>query len=225
MVAEFCPIVYNYSTDLAIDNNILNNYKIIVHRLKLSSKNTIKVVTKEKEFYTSEFKNYCYWSDRVQDATGAKQKQITSIMRMKSLMQFETKEVYAKNLFDQIEDKCLIFCNTQAQADKICINSIHSNNPDGDEILEELKQGIINKASCVLQISEGINIPELRACVIMHAYGNERKTSQRIGRLLRLNPIETAIIHILCYKDTVDEKWVDEALKDLDQSKIKYFDI
>jgi superfamily II DNA or RNA helicase len=87
------------------------------------------------------------------------------------------------------------------------------------------KQGVIDKLSCVLQLSEGVNIPELRSGIIMHAYGNERKSSQRIGRLLRLNPGETAIVHILCYKDTVDEKWVTEALKDFDQKKIKYFDV
>jgi hypothetical protein len=34
-----------------------------------------------------------------------------------------------------------------------------------------------------------------------------------------------AIIHILCYKDTVDERWINEALKDLDQTKIKYIDV
>jgi flagellar biosynthesis chaperone FliJ len=54
----------------------------------------------------------------------------------------------------------------------------------------------------------------------MHAYGNERKTSQRIGRLLRLNPTETAICHILCYQNTVDEKWVDSALSGFDSTKI-----
>jgi len=54
----------------------------------------------------------------------------------------------------------------------------------------------------------------------MHAYGNERKSSQRIGRLLRLNPDEKAIVHILCYKNTVDERWVKEALEDFDQNKI-----
>jgi hypothetical protein len=59
----------------------------------------------------------------------------------------------------------------------------------------------------------------------MHAYGNERKSNQRIGRLLRLNPDDTAIIHILCYKGTVDEKWVNEALKDLDSSKITFHDV
>ena len=76
-----------------------------------------------------------------------------------------------------------------------------------------------------MQLNEGVNIPELRSGIIMHSYGNERKTAQRIGRLLRLNPDETAIIHILCYKNTIDEKWIDESLKDLDQTKIKYFNV
>jgi superfamily II DNA or RNA helicase len=41
------------------------------------------------------------------------------------------------------------------------------------------------------------------------------KSAQRLGRLLRLNPDEKAIIHILCYEDTVDEAWVNQALREL----------
>jgi superfamily II DNA or RNA helicase len=59
----------------------------------------------------------------------------------------------------------------------------------------------------------------------MHAFGNERKSNQRIGRMLRLNPNEIAIVHILCYADTKDEDWVEEALKDLDPTKITYHTI
>jgi len=57
----------------------------------------------------------------------------------------------------------------------------------------------------------------------MHAYGNEKKAAQRLGRLLRLNPDETATIHILCYEHTVDEEWVRTALEQYDQSKITYY--
>jgi hypothetical protein len=57
----------------------------------------------------------------------------------------------------------------------------------------------------------------------MHAYGNERKSAQRIGRLLRLNPSETASCHILCYKNTQDVKWVNSALSTFNQEKIKYY--
>lgn len=225
MVSQFCPIKFTYITDDAVEDDILNDYRIIVHRMSLSNSNTIRVNLKDKEFYTSEVKNYNYWTQRVYDANGAKQRQIASIMRMRALMDFKTKENYAKTLLNDIDEKCILFCNTQDQADRVCIHSVHSKNPDADENLQNFKEGTIEKLSCVLQLNEGVNIPELRAGIIMHAYGNERKSNQRIGRLLRLNPTETATVHILCYKDTIDEKWVEEALKDLDNAKIKYFDV
>jgi superfamily II DNA or RNA helicase len=144
---------------------------------------------------------------------------------MRALMDFKTKENYAKKLLEDIDEKCILFCNTQDQADRTCVHSVHSNNPESEENLQNFKEGVIYKLSCVMQLNEGVNIPDLSAGIIMHAYGNERKSNQRIGRLLRLNPDDTSTVHILCYKNTIDEKWVDEALKDLDQSKIKYFDV
>ena len=57
----------------------------------------------------------------------------------------------------------------------------------------------------------------------MHAYGNERKSAQRIGRLLRLNPDDMAVCHILCYQHTIDEVWVSKSLSSFHQDKIKYY--
>ena len=225
MVMKYCPIVYTYTTDVAVDDAILNDYKIFVHRLSMSVRANIQVKLKDKNFYTSEKKNYDYWTGRLMEAASKKQEQIASVMRMKAMMEYRTKEEYAKSLLFEIDDKCIVFCNTQDQADRMCKYSYHSGNPDSEFNLQEFKDGNITELSCVLQLNEGVNIPDLKAGIILHAYGNERKSSQRIGRLLRLNPNETSIIHILCYKESVDEKWVNEALKDLDQSKIKYFDI
>jgi superfamily II DNA or RNA helicase len=225
MVDHFCPIMFKYITDEAVEDDILNDYRIIVHKMSLSPSNNISIRTRNNHFLTSETKNYGYWTQRIIDATTKKQEQIASIMRMKALMGFKTKEEYARQLLEDIEDKCIVFCNTQEQADYMCRHSYHSTNPESEANLQMFKDGKIEKLSCVLQLNEGVNIPELRAGVIMHAYGNERKSSQRIGRLLRLNPTETAMVHILCYKNTVDERWVGEALKDFDQSKIKYFDV
>jgi superfamily II DNA or RNA helicase len=227
MVSQYCPIKYKYITDDAVSDDILNDYRIIVHKMPLSNVNSIPVKMKSNgmEFYTSERKSYDYWTKRIGQAISKKQEQIASVMRMRVLMDFKTKESYVKKLLSDIEDKCIIFCNTQDQADRISKYSYHSNNLDSEDNLERFKDGKISELSCVLQLNEGINIPNLRAGIIMHAYGNERKSSQRIGRLLRLNPTETAYIHILCYKDSVDERWVTEALKDLDPKKIKYFDV
>jgi superfamily II DNA or RNA helicase len=222
MVSTFCPMVYTYVVDEAVEDNILNDYRIIVHKLQLNTKNILPVVTKKKTFYTSEINNYKYWSGRIEMAKTPKQIQLARIMRMKAMMEYSSKEVYAKKLLSSIQSKCIIFANTQKQAEKLCTYSYHSNNPDSEENLKLFEEGKINKLSCVLQLSEGVNIPNLRQGIIMHAYGNERKSSQRIGRLLRLNPDETAIVHILCYVDTVDETWVKEALEGYAQDKIEW---
>ena len=72
--------------------------------------------------------------------------------------------------------------------------------------MAKFNTGEIQRLACVAQLSEGINIASLRIGIIWHAFGNERKAAQRIGRLLRLNPTETATVHLLMYQDTVDEQ-------------------
>lgn len=218
LVNEFCPVVFTFKADDAVENGILNDYQIIVHELDLNRSKNYLVTMKGKSFNTSEYDNYIYWSRRLDVGSG--NTHMLRVMRMKAMMEYPSKERYAKLLLDSINSKCILFANTQAQADRLCEHSYHSNNPNSEENLQMFKNGEINKLSTVLQLNEGVNIPNLKQGIIMHAYGNERKASQRIGRLLRLNPDDKAIVHILCYMGTVDEKWVKEALDSFDQSKI-----
>jgi superfamily II DNA or RNA helicase len=222
LVHEFCPVVYTFKAYDAIENGILNDYQIIVHQLELDTNKNYHVAMKTKSFMTSEQQNYQYWTNRLDTSTGPVH--IIRVMRMKAMMEYPSKEKYTKKLMESINTKCIIFANTQEQADKLCQYSYHSNNPKSETNLEMFKNGSIDKLSTVLQLNEGVNIPNLRQGIIMHAYGNERKASQRIGRLLRLNPDDKAIVHILCYMGTVDEKWVKEALEGFDQSKVLWKD-
>ena len=222
MVSQFCPVVYSFKADDAIDNGIINDYQIIVHELKLDEAKNYQVNMKTKSFVTSEKQNYNYWGNRIEMGQGSAQ--MLRVMRMKAMMEYPSKEKYTKQLMQSINTKCIVFANTQDQADRLCRFSYHSGNSNSEENLISFKYGKITKLSCVLQLNEGINIPELRQGIIMHAYGNERKASQRIGRLLRLNPQDKAIVHILCYTGTVDERWVKEALEGFDQSKILWKD-
>ena len=222
LVNKFCPIRYSYFVDDAVSDGILNDYKIVVHMLKLGTAKNIMAGGKTKKWPTSELESYSYWCDRIERSMNPNETMMLRIQRMKAMMSYPSKEVYAKKLFDSITDKCILFANTQQQAEKLCKHSYHSENPDSEDNLLKFKVGVISKLSAVLQLNEGVNIPELRQGIILHAYGNERKSSQRIGRLLRLNPNETAIVHILCYEGTVDESWVKSALSVFDQTKIIY---
>lgn len=68
MVQRYCPILYKYITDDAVDDKILNDYRIFVHHLPLSNENTLPVKAGNKSFTTSERKSYDYWSTRVVQA-------------------------------------------------------------------------------------------------------------------------------------------------------------
>lgn len=225
MVSTYCPIVYEYLVDDAVGDGILNDYQIIVHRLPLGKAKNMMVGSKYKKWPSSEIDSYIYWCDRIDRSTHIQETMMLRIQRMKAMMEYPSKEVYAKKLFQSIDEKCILFTNTQKQADSMCRHSYHSTNPDSEENLLKFKAGIIPKLSAVLQLSEGVNVPNLKQGIIMHAYGNERKSSQRIGRMLRLNPDEKATVHVLCYKNTIDETWAKAALSAFDQSKIIYKDI
>ena len=224
LVQKYCPIRFSFGVDDATSTNILNDYRIIIHELELSKLPTVKKKNKNGGFwYTNEAKDYDYFNGRIRDAQSPKQIQLARIMRMRALMDYNTKEDYVKSMLKNIEDKCIVFANTQKQADRISKYSYHSNNPKSEENLQLFEDGRIHTLSCVLQLSEGVTIPNLKQGIIMHAYGNEKKTAQRIGRLLRLNPTETAICHILCYKNTQDVNWVTSALKSFDETKIQRY--
>jgi superfamily II DNA or RNA helicase len=224
LVQKYCPIKYEFSVDDATESNILNDYQIIIHELELSKLPKLKKKTKAGgHWYTTEQKDYDYVTSRLFDAQSQQQIQFARIMRMRALMDYTSKESYVKSILKNIDSQCIVFANTQKQADRICKHSYHSGNKNSEDNLELFSDGRINELSCVLQLSEGVTIPNLKQGIIMHAYGNEKKTAQRIGRLLRLNPAETATCHILCYKGTQDVKWVEAAISNFDPNKIKRY--
>lgn len=222
MVAKYCPIVFSYITDEAVGDGILNDYRIFVHMVDLDQRKNIHMSKGGRAWFTSEQETYDYWTKRIDEANFGKELQMCRVQRMKAMQGFKSKELVAKPLFDRTTDKAVMFANTQEQADRLCQYSYHSKNPKSDENLQKFKAGEITKLSCVSQLNEGVNIPDLKEEHILHAYSNERKTSQRIGRGLRLDPGEVANIHIYCYRNTVDERWTKQALEGFDQSKITY---
>lgn len=223
MVAKYCPIVFKYITDKAISDRILNDYRIVIHKLPLDTAKTMLIKKGEKSWYASEFSTYMYWTGRIESSSTKKEQSIMRVMRMKDMMIFPSKERLAKQLLDSAKDKCILFCNTQNQADTLCTHSCHSDNPLSDENLDKFKDGTINKLTAVQQLSEGVNIKNLKEAIIMHSFsGSSPKSQQKIGRCLRLTVGQIATIHILCYENTIDEYWVSSVLEDFDKSKITY---
>jgi len=219
IMQEYYPIVYSYKVDQAVGSGILNDYRIFIHNVELNTKNTLKT---KQGWMTSERKNYDWLRRQIEEASD-KTRFMKQIFCISALKQYESKEIYVKQCLAKIpeDEKCLVFANTIDQADRLCKHSHHSKKKDSSG-LEAFKSGAITRLSAVEQLSEGVTIPGLKHIIILHAYGNEKKASQKIGRVLRLNPDEVAKIHILQYQETIDETWVKRALEEFNPEKIKY---
>lgn len=213
LLEKYCPIRFEYLANDAINDQILNKCRFIIHYLDLSER---KFFVNNK-FPVTEIKAYKYWSDKIVEAIENNESDNTlkklRVMRMKSMENYPTKMYYVKYLITRIKKKCIIFTPLKSQADFISKHSYHSSNPDSLDNLDKFKKGEINYLSCVNQLSEGINIPGLEVGIITHNYANPTKTIQKIGRLLRLNPDKVSDIHILCFKNTVDESSLDSIFR------------
>jgi superfamily II DNA or RNA helicase len=210
---EFCPVVYKYEISDGIADHMLNDYRIFVHLLELNNKPSVRT---KSGGLMSEQANYNMWTKFVDQEKNSNKKMLQRIMRMKAMQAYKTKVDYAKRLLSMQTEKTLVFTDYTDQADLICNHVYHSKEPRSKEYLDLFKSGKISKLSSVLQIAEGANIPNLKVGIIMHAYANEKKLKQKIGRFLRLNPNEKSIVHLLCYKNTIDFHWCKSALKDFE---------
>jgi superfamily II DNA or RNA helicase len=208
------PTVFSYAVKDAIKDSLLNNFKLIVHRIPLSSEKNIKVNWNGKSFYVSERSQYDSISRKIQQAYSFQDKKKYGLIRLKNIKEFNSKVFFLQQkILPYVVNKTLLFTSTIDQSDLLAINSYNSKNLDSKDNLTKFCNGEINLLSCVEQLSEGVNIPDLKEGIIMHSYGSEVKLSQKIGRILRLNPKDLAVLHIIVYRDTVDWEWVMKALQ------------
>lgn len=214
--SHYFPVVYTYTIADGIADNMLNDYKIYVHLLDLSKNKTFRT---SRGALTSEANSYAMWC-KVVDNAPPHQEMIKRVMRMKAIQSYTTKVKYAKKLLNMQTEKTLVFTDYTDQADSICDHVYHSKEKKSKENLDLFRSGKISRLASVLQIAEGANIPNLKVGIIMHAYANEKKLAQKIGRFLRLNPNQTSIIHVLCYNNTVDLQWCKRSLRDFDKKKV-----
>ena len=139
--------------------------------------------------------------------------------RKRFLGQLKDKE--AAKIIEKLKDKRLIvFCTSIDQAEKLgnaC--AIHSKNPNSFKVIENFNNQEINTIFAVGMMTEGVNLNNIEASIIIQLDGEERVFIQKFGRVLRSKIPEQ---YILYYKDTRDEEYLSKALKDID---LKYINM
>jgi superfamily II DNA or RNA helicase len=240
MMETYYPIRYIYDLNKALEDSLLNEVNIYLWGIELSTEKNITTLSGKM---TTEVNMYNFLTKRINDleaeieqfkmlgnmqhaAVAYKDLKGLRITRLSKMKKFLSKDILLKKVINYIpqNEKVLVFATSQEQCSRMFRYYHTSKNTatENKRILDQFKNGEIRILSAIEQISEGINIPDLKNIVICHSYASEQKPLQKIGRALRLNPDQTASVHILYYKGTVDEEWVKSGLQSIDESRITY---
>ena len=223
-------LVYEVTLDQAVRLGFVAPYKITVVSVALD--NTTKNIpggTKLKPFMTTESASYAYHCKAIQQAmfdktpSGRKRHQFAILRRMQFIYKIPSKTEVIKFLLEKVipqDDRSLIFCGSIEQAEAVCPNRYHSKS--GDKAYNAFKAEEINRLSCVKAINEGHNFPGVDSGIVGQLNSKEKDLVQRIGRLIRYRPGHEAHLYIVVSESTQDEKWLENAVENLDQSKIEY---
>ena len=223
-------LVYEVTLDQAVRLGFVAPYKITVVSVALD--NTTKNIpggTKLKPFMTTESAAYAYHCKAIQQAmfdktpSGRKRHQFAILRRMQFIYKIPSKTEVIKFLLEKVippDDRSLIFCGSIEQAEAVCPNRYHSKS--GDKAYNAFKAEEINRLSCVKAINEGHNFPGVDSGIVGQLNSKEKDLVQRIGRLIRYRPGHEAHLYIVVSESTQDEKWLENAVENLDQSKIEY---
>jgi superfamily II DNA or RNA helicase len=223
-------LVYELTLDQAVRLGFVAPYKITVITVPLDNvTKNIPGGNKKNPFMTTEAATYAYCNRRVQQCFGDQtpqgkaKMQFAILGRMQFIYKIPSKTAVIKFLLDKVipqEDRTLIFCGNIEQAEAVCPTFYHSKS--SSVAYDAFKNEEINRLSCVKAVNEGHNFPGVDSGIIGQLNSKEKDLVQRIGRLIRFRPGHEAHLYIIVSESTQDEKWLENAIENLDQSKVEY---
>lgn len=156
--------------------------------------------------------------------------------RLKFLRSLKSTKEYAKNLKKAIyeydeKNKIIIFSIYTKDVDDITPYAYHGKSDDPD-IIKEFNRGEIREIGACKKANRGVNFSDLNHCIVQ-SYSTSLTNAMQayIGRMVRLDPNETAYIHILYSVFWQNNKiqyahnynWVQNLLNNKELSHIKVY--
>jgi len=208
--------IYKVDIDEAVELNILPEYQInVVNCVTDDTEKNIEVKTKNVEFKTTERKNYAFIERRIRAAMFKLQNvpKYFYINRMHAIHNSFSKLKTTQSLIKNLKGRILVFCPNIKVSEQISEHTYNSKT--SDEKLNKFLNGEIDLLACVNSGGVGFTFKNVDHFVIMQANQNKNgDVTQKISRSLLKQENYIAKLHIICLKDTQDQKWVDEILKD-----------
>ncbi len=213
--------IAQYSTLQGIEDGILADYTITVHKVPLDDIQKTKDKKGKLKTEKQRYGAYTWVIEKMKDekrdfmqlALARNRLSLSSIGKMQ----------YVRRLLKGLNDKrVVVFTGLSKVADEIGIPSYHSKSPN-DDAFRKFQSGESNHLALAAMGKVGVTYKGLDSVILMNFTYNAEETSQILNRAIKLDyKNKVADLHILCLNETPELKKIKESLSMLDETKIKY---
>jgi len=218
-------VAYQLSIDEAVALGIISDYNITVFYVQMDETQNIEKESKGQVFYTSEAEHYQRMNRKATSFYGGSHNTIPWAIaeRTRLIKSSPTKKELAKRIiYHKCTGRSLIFSPFIDYAEALCPATYHSKS-ESKIALEKFQAGAIKQLAIVNAGAVGFTFRGIEQLLIVQMDSNKTGLStQKISRALLKEENKSVEIYVLCLRDTQDEKWVREGLKEFDSTKIKY---
>lgn len=211
---------YKFGIDDAVNEGILADYQICIHKVPLDNKYLVHGTSKGKR-YTEKgyFDLYTHVRKKAKMKHFIDMKLINIIQNSKAKAE-ETRRLLSKHS----QERILVFCGTTETADSLGIPTYHSKSRES-EIFNSFCRGVkYHQLATIKMMQAGVTITPINKGIINYTSGNPEDCAQKICRFLGYeyaNPDKKAEIHIISSNEEFELGRLKTALLFFDQLKIQ----
>jgi superfamily II DNA or RNA helicase len=208
-------ICYDYPISKGVEEGILTDYKIIIHKVPLD---------KEKKQYQKNTSSEKQYFDKLSWTRSKSSKKFFFDLKLIKILQDslsrrkETRRLL-KNFQNQ---RVLVFCGNTTVANDLEIDVYHSKAKD-KKLFDEFCNGERLHLAVVKMAQAGVTVKPINIGLINYTSGNPEDFAQKVCRFLGFeynNPTKTAELHILCSDEPFERNRLNTALAFFDKNKI-----
>tara|TARA_R110000824_G_scaffold70666_4_gene181150 strand:+ start:5145 stop:6293 length:1149 start_codon:yes stop_codon:yes gene_type:complete len=230
------PTVYEISLDECVALGIVAPYKIYCKPLQLTAEEAkdYKSINNSFVYYKYKLGQFDAFNEAKRimgdrSASGEEKANAAQFYRCirerKKIVDFADNKIteFQKLVLKNLDKKILVFSGANDFTDKLCDSvdpygiAYHSKKTKKQKTnaLEAFNNGSKNVLCSTKALNQGFDVPDANMGIICGLTSKSLSMIQRVGRLIRFQEGKVGDIYILYIKDSQEEKWLKNAVKDL----------
>ena len=212
--------IVNYSTDDAIKDGIVNDFKVEVHLFKLDNTKSVQFGGLKK-WYSTDYKECQRMSKKVDNSFG-QEKMVAALFRMKMINSCQS---LVRNVQQWIKDnpdkRFILFTGDEKVGMNYNIPMFNSKSKNND-VLKDFQEYRSNSLCLIKKGGTGVTYEGLDTILITDINSNSETLEQRCGRSLLFEEGKESTVHIFCSTEQFQINWLENSLKSINPNRINY---